>query len=278
MTIHSADGAVDDLRRLGVTTENGDFLFGIRAFGVNLTILLPDSGYLDDLLRLLPPTWMAAAPLMEIDFRCEGIVAGSDSGDSDRVASLLKLASSMEYAIAERSPDHVFVHAGVVMIDGRVLILPGESHAGKSTLVAALVQKGATYFSDEYAVITADGLVLPYLRQIALRNSLFFPEGRTDLTAHAPDADQLSGGAVPSTVLVSTYQAGAKWSSTPLDRTSALIELCKNTVGFRNRPDMSFAHLNRLLEYANGYTCVRGEATDTIPHIMALLEPQNKPL
>jgi hypothetical protein len=36
-------------------------------------------------------------------------------------------------------------------------VLPGRSFAGKTTLVAALVQVGAEYWSDEYPVLDAEG-------------------------------------------------------------------------------------------------------------------------
>jgi hypothetical protein len=42
------------------------------------------------------------------------------------------------------------------------MVLPGKSFAGKTTLVAALVRAGAEYWSDEYAVLDANGDVHPY--------------------------------------------------------------------------------------------------------------------
>jgi hypothetical protein len=62
------------------------------------------------------------------------------------------------------------VHSGVVAHDGRAILLPGPTHAGKSTLVAELVRLGAPYFSDEYALIDADGRVHPYPRPMLLRD------------------------------------------------------------------------------------------------------------
>ena len=42
---------------------------------------------------------------------------------------------------------------------------------GQETLVAALVRAGATYYSDEYALIGADGRVRPYARDLSLRRA-----------------------------------------------------------------------------------------------------------
>jgi hypothetical protein len=62
----------------------------------------------------------------------------------------------------------------VVMLDlwrgvGRAVILPGRSMSGKTSLVAALVKAGATYFSDEYAVLDKLGMVHPYIKTLSLR-------------------------------------------------------------------------------------------------------------
>ena len=66
----------------------------------------------------------------------------------------------------------MFVHAGVVAVDGRALLLPGGSFTGKTTLVAALLRAGAQYGSDEYAVLDEAGLVLPaYPRPLSIRNA-----------------------------------------------------------------------------------------------------------
>lgn len=58
-------------------------------------------------------------------------------------------------------------HAGVVVIDGRAVLLAGPSGRGKSTLTLALVRDGARWLTDELALIDADGrTVLPYPRAL----------------------------------------------------------------------------------------------------------------
>ena len=51
---------------------------------------------------------------------------------------------------------------------GAVLVV-GESRAGKSTLVTALVARGLAYLTDDGAVVEEDGSVTPYPRRIGLR-------------------------------------------------------------------------------------------------------------
>src|ERR1700743_2440966 len=76
----------------------------------------------------------------------------------------------LDDAVVERLTVLRAVHAGTVLLGERALLLPGITHAGKSSLVAELLRRGATYFSDEYALIDSEGLVHPYPRPLLLRN------------------------------------------------------------------------------------------------------------
>ena len=58
--------------------------------------------------------------------------------------------------------DGLFLKAGVCVSQGAALVITGESGAGTSTLLDALVRQGATYYSDAYAVINDEGLVCPF--------------------------------------------------------------------------------------------------------------------
>ncbi len=61
------------------------------------------------------------------------------------------------------------MHAGVVGWRGRAILIPGRSGTGKTSLVAALVEQGAVYYSDDYAPIDADGRVRSYARAPSVR-------------------------------------------------------------------------------------------------------------
>jgi hypothetical protein len=53
--------------------------------------------------------------------------------------------------LCARQPQQLLLHAAVAFHDGRLLMLPGESTYGKSTLAAALAAHGWTLYSDELA-------------------------------------------------------------------------------------------------------------------------------
>ena len=77
----------------------------------------------------------------------------------------------LNYAIAAQAHQYLVVHAAAIECGGRVAILPGAPGAGKSTLTAALVQRGWRLLSDELSLIRpADRRVVPLARPINLKN------------------------------------------------------------------------------------------------------------
>ena len=90
----------------------------------------------------------------------------------------------LNYAIAAQAHQYLVVHAAAIERDGRVAILPGAPGAGKSTLTAALVQRGWRLLSDELALIRpGDRRVVPLARPINLKNGSI-----ALMRAYAPDA------------------------------------------------------------------------------------------
>jgi hypothetical protein len=79
-----------------------------------------------------------------------------------------------------RTGSYLLVHAGAVALaSGQCLVLPGDSGAGKTTLVAALVRAGLDYLSDEAAAIDpVSRRVFPFPRALALKSGSFslFPD------------------------------------------------------------------------------------------------------
>ena len=58
-----------------------------------------------------------------------------------------------------RHPALISIHAGVVSLGEACVLLPAIAGSGKTTLTAGLVHAGATYFSDEIALLDADTLL-----------------------------------------------------------------------------------------------------------------------
>jgi hypothetical protein len=121
---------------------------------------------------MLPPGWTSSPgfpddghltlAVAEGDGLCDVFIEGTVVATKMTLpVALHVLDAQLRARIAYAAPDRIFVHAGVVAVGDRAILLPGMSFAGKSTLVAALVSTGATYLSDEFAVLDAAGLVHP---------------------------------------------------------------------------------------------------------------------
>src|SRR5258705_5309814 len=84
---------------------------------------------------------------------------------------LNQFESHVQLTVAEYAPRRVFVHSGVVGWKGAAILIPGLSYSGKTSLVAELIRAGATYYSDEYAVIDERGRVHAYPRPLGIRSA-----------------------------------------------------------------------------------------------------------
>ncbi len=190
------------------------------------------------------------------------------SMDLDEI--LERLASDVQLYVAESSPTRVFTHAGVVAWRGRAIVFPGKTFSGKTTLVAALVRAGATYYSDEYAAFDSRGRVHPYPRPLSIR------DGKGRRFARYP-VEELGGSAgskpLPvGLVVVSEYKPGAHWRPRALSPGQAALALLANTVSARFQPRAALATLKRAVSRASVLVGVRGEVEEVVEMMLSELE------
>jgi HprK-related kinase A len=77
----------------------------------------------------------------------------------------------LNWCISSHSHQYLIIHAAVVAKDDRALIMPAPPGSGKSTLCAALVNRGWRLLSDELALVDVqDGRLVPLSRPINLKN------------------------------------------------------------------------------------------------------------
>jgi hypothetical protein len=185
--------------------------------------------------------------------------------DADSVFETLQ--EDLKMHVASAAPARVFVHAGVVGWHGRAIVLPGRSYAGKSTLVAALVRAGATYYSDEFAVFDDRGRVHPYARPLVLRARPGESAGRVS----AEPSDR-PGGTRPlpvRLVALTHYKPGARWRSKVLSPGQALLALMESTVPVRQRPEATLKTLREVVTRAPVTRGVRGEVEEAVERLLS---------
>jgi hypothetical protein len=200
----------------------------------------------------------------------------ADGQEVEQLASLETaldlLESSLHFATAQAARDVVFVHAGVVAWRGRAVILPGRSMSGKTSLVAALVKAGATYFSDEYAVLDKLGMVHPYIKTLSLRTDSMqrLQRSAEELGGHA------GGEPLPVALLAAlVYQPEGEWNPRRLSAGEGLLVALQNTVMARQQPALSLEVLRSTMLGAVAIESERGAAEKTAASLLEYLDALN---
>jgi hypothetical protein len=244
-----------------------------ESFGVRIEARASDPEILEEVKPFLPPIdRYAEIEDVVTDRRRFGIVREEDGGHSvwnpntmvsthmGQELAVMTMEGQIRSWLAVNAPGFIFVHAGVVGHEGKAVILPGESFAGKSTVVAELVKRGADYFSDEYAVIDSEGLVHPYPKPLGMRS-------RDALTSQDMHVEELGGTAADVAVplglaVVTHYVPGAKWEPRQLTPGEGTLALLSHTVPARKRPAESMEVLSRAINGAVVLEGDRGEAEE----------------
>jgi hypothetical protein len=185
----------------------------------------------------------------------------------DRRDLLDRFGSTVSLDVAAASPLRTFVHAGIVAWGNAGVLIPGRSFSGKTTLVAELVRAGATYYSDEFAVIDRLGMVHPYARPLQVRTSGSLRQTRRTV-------EEIGGiaGIQPlpvGLVIVSRYAPGARWRPRQLSPGIGLLEILDNTVSARSSPAIVLGTLKQVVSDALVVRGVRGEAAQVVEWINA---------
>lgn len=169
--------------------------------------------------------------------------------------------------VAARSRGCVFVHAGVVRWQRAAIVIPGKSFSGKSTLVAALVQAGATAYSDEYAIFDSSGHVHAFPRPLRIR-----AEGRRHAhrirLPHGTVRDPLKA----VLLVFSKYEEDALWKPRRISPGTAMLHLLVNTIAVRHDPQRALSVLSRVAGHAAAFESCRGEATHITESLMELCQ------
>jgi hypothetical protein len=201
-------------------------------------------------------------------------------GDAERLVRsahldnvLERFESDVELAVAELARGWVFVHSAVVGWTGAAILLPGTSGSGKTTLALELVRAGATYYSDEFAVLDRRGRVHPFARSATMRN----PE--TGEARRVPLEPAAAAGLMPlpvGLVVATEYREGADWKPRSLSRAEAVLALLANAIAVRREPARVIAALERATARGRALEGPRGEAGAVAGLILEALEYSQK--
>ncbi|MEO7572228.1 MAG: hypothetical protein ABIX10_07310, partial [Acidimicrobiales bacterium] len=158
------------------------------------------------------------------------------------------------------------VHSAGIVVDGRVLMLPGPSGVGKSSLCVAAVDAGLPVITDEYVLVyAAAGVVVGWRRPVRVRR----PDGGVDRLDLVQPSDPLPVGLVA----VTTYVPGATIAVEPVRSSEAVMRLLANTVCAQSRPDAAMDAALSVARSSRAVVGTRGEAATAIRHLASLMRP-----
>ncbi len=254
------------------------------AYGLSIGVRVSDRSALARVRELLPPGWRPAIkPTVQ---RLYSLVVGGPTSRAgvrrlsilysdaarlvrtDDLEEMLRLfEQDMELYIGDQARRRIFVHAGVVGWNGRAILVPGRSGSGKSSLVRALVKAGASYYSDEFAVLDERGRVHPYPIPLSIR------PGRDGTTRTKYRAEEIGGvvGTRPlpvGLVVITRWVEGRQFRPRPVSRGRAVLDLLVNALPARRRPERVLDVLSRVASQAVVLRGSRGEAEETAGQIL----------
>ena len=170
----------------------------------------------------------------------------------------------------------MLIHAAAAEDNGRGLIFPASMEAGKTTLVAGLVQAGLRYLTDEAVAIAPVSLCVRGLaKPLTIEHGSW--EVLADLKPDVPASvrhyagsqwhvdvrtirpDALAVSATPSLVIVPRYERGATTALTPLRRPLALMALCENAFNLTERGQVGLDVLGETVRRSECYRLVVGD-------------------
>ena len=195
----------------------------------------------------------------------DGLGGGVDLADGVEV-----LLSSLELWVAEHAKDRIFVHAGCAVRDGRAIVIPGRTMSGKSSLAVALVRAGASYYSDEFAVLDRRGRVHPYPRPLSIRP--YDGTARLRLPVSEVGGPVGRGSAEVAVIAHLRYDADAGWTVEPLSPGRAALALIDNTVAARSRPRAMLTAVGQATSSATAVSGTRGDADEAARQLLDLLD------
>lgn len=259
----------------------------LKTYGLRIGVRANNPAGLERVCQHLPAGWEASTATV-VDRLYSIIVGGQGSrpglrrfnllyGDHVRLARSIELdelfesfESDLRLRVAEFAPRRVFVHAGVVGWQGRAIVVPGRSLAGKSTLVSELVKAGATYYSDEYAVFDPRGRVHPFHKPLEMRDSMTYRQTKVRV-------EEIGGqsGSKPlpvSLVLLTQYKDVMKWRPRELSAGEGVLGLLANTVSARRDPERAFATLQHVVARARVLKGARPDARHVVERVLRLSE------
>jgi HprK-related kinase A len=196
----------------------------------------------------------------------------------------------LNWCVSSHANRYLIIHAAVVEKDGVAAVLPAPPGSGKSTLCAALVNRGWRLFSDELALLDIDnGRFTPLPRPVSLKNTsidvirTYVPDGVfgrkvrdtmkgavSHLKPPRESVRRATEQARPGWVIFPKWQKDSPVRLQTLSRAQALMRIAENAFNFSTLGSRGFDALARLVDTSLCYDFTYGVLDEAIEAFAAL--------
>jgi HprK-related kinase A len=189
------------------------------------------------------------------------------------------LEGCLNWCIYSQAHQYLIIHAAAVERSGRAAILPAPPGAGKSTLCAALVNRGWRLLTDELTLVATDSRrIVPLARPVSLKNesinviknfapkAVFGPVSLNTIkgtVAHMkPPPESVARvheDCSPAWLIVPSYRFGAATAVSEITKGEAFMRVAESAVNYMVLGRIAFEVLSALID---GMVCCRFEYSD----------------
>jgi HprK-related kinase A len=183
------------------------------------------------------------------------------------------------------------LHSGVIEKYGHAVIFPAWPGSGKSTLTAALVNRGWRLLSDEFGLIRPeDGLLIPFPRPIPLKNQSIavirefapdavlgpvYPKTRKGDVAHlkppTESVERAQEAARPTLIVFPRYAAGESLELAPMAKSRAFLKVSGNAFNYEIQGARGFKAIAALIKACGCYRLSYSRLDDAIAALDQLI-------
>lgn len=201
-----------------------------------------------------------------------------------RDQSLPMLEWGLNWCITAYSQHILVIHAASVARGNRAVILPAPPGSGKSTLCAALVNRGWRLLSDELTLIRLDtGELMGLARPVSLKNASidiirnYAPDAFLTQPVHdttkgtvalmAPtqaSVDAANTPARPAWMVLPRYRAGADACLTPMGSGAAFLQLADNAMNYHILGARGFKAVGHTVDQCQNFSFEYSRLDDAI--------------
>lgn len=199
----------------------------------------------------------------------------------------------LNWCVSSHANRYLIIHAAVIEKGGFAAILPAPPGSGKSTLCAALVNRGWRLLSDELALVRIDdGKLIPLPRPVSLKNASIdiirqFEPGATiscavndtmkGTVAHmkvpTDSVNRSMETARPAWVIFPKYQPDTTARLETLPQSRAFMRVAENSFNYSLLGAKGFETLSGLIDASLCYDFTYSRLDEAIETFAALTSP-----